>query len=120
MGGFTKGDIRIPMPRFQPENYARNLKLLAPMQAIADQAGCTLAELAIAWLLHQGAQVIALPGTTSVDHLREDVRGGGVKLGAGLLAELNELFKPEAIAGDRYVVQAQREVDTEKFAFESV
>ena len=120
VGGFAKGDIRIPMPRFQPENYARNLKLLAPMQAIADQAGCTLAELAIAWLLHQGAQVIALPGTTSVDHLREDVRGGGVKLGAGLLAELNELFKPEAIAGDRYVVQAQREVDTEKFAFESV
>lgn len=116
--GLAKGDIRASMPRFAPEAYARNLRLLAPMQAIAEKAGCTLAELAIAWVLHQGEHVIALPGTTSVDHLLEDVRGGGVRLDAAVLAELGELFKPEAIAGDRYALQAQGEVDTEKYPFE--
>ena len=116
--GLVKGDIRATMPRFAPEAYARNLKLLAPMQAIAEKAGCTLAELAIAWVLHQGEHVIALPGTTSVDHLREDVSGGGVRLDAEVLAELDALFKPEAITGDRYALQGQGEVDTEKYAFE--
>lgn len=115
----AKGDIRAAMPRFAPEAYAQNLKLLAPMQAIAEKAGCTLAELAIAWVLHQGEHVIALPGTTSVEHLHEDLRGGGVRLDAGVLAELDELFKPEAIVGDRYALQGQGEVDTEKYAFEN-
>lgn len=115
---FTQGDIRAPMPRFAPQAYARNLRLLAPMQAVADQAGCTLAELAMAWVLHQGEHVIALPGTTRVDHLLEDVRGGSVQLSATLLAELDEIFQPDAISGDRYALQSQGEVDTEKYAFE--
>ena len=114
----VKGDIRATMPRFAGEAYAQNLRLLAPMQAVAEKAGCTLAELAIAWVLHQGEHVIALPGTTSVEHLHEDIRGGSVKLDAELLAELDDIFKPEAIAGDRYALQGQGEVDTEKFAFE--
>ena len=116
---FVKGDIRASMPRFAGEAYAKNLRLLAPMQAVAEKADCTLAELAIAWLLHQGEHVIALPGTTNVEHLRENVRGGSVKLSTELLAELNDIFKPEAIAGDRYALQAQGEVDTEKFGFEA-
>ncbi|WP_120967650.1 aldo/keto reductase [Comamonas sp. lk] len=118
VGALVKGDIRATMPRFAPESYARNLRLLAPMQAVAEKAGCTLAELAIAWVLHQGEQVIALPGTTSVEHLHEDIRGGSVKLSPELLAELDDIFRPEAIAGDRYALQGQGEVDTEKFGFE--
>ena len=114
----VKGDIRATMPRFAGDAYAQNLRLLAPMQAVAEKAGCTLAELAIAWVLHQGEHVIALPGTTSVEHLHEDIRGGSVKLDAELLAELDDIFKPEAIAGDRYALQGQGEVDTEKYAFE--
>ena len=114
----VKGDIRATMPRFAGEAYAQNLRLLVPMQAVAEKAGCTLAELAIAWVLHQGEHVIALPGTTSVEHLHEDIRGGSVKLDAELLAELDDIFKPEAIAGDRYALQGQGEVDTEKYAFE--
>lgn len=119
VSNFVKGDIRAVMPRFQADAYAKNLQLLTPMQAVADKADCTLAELSIAWLLHQGEHVIALPGTTNVEHLREDVSGASVKLDGQLLAELNELFKPEAIVGDRYVLQGQREVDTEKFSFEA-
>ena len=118
VGHWAPGDIRAAMPRFAPEAYAKNRQLLAPMQAIAERADCTLAELAIAWVLHQGEHVIALPGTTSVAHLHEDVRGGSVKLDAALLAELDDLFRPERIAGERYAPQGQREVDTEKYAFE--
>lgn len=120
VANLAPGDIRATMPRFQPEAYARNLQLLAPMQSIAERAGCTLAELAIAWVVNQGGHVIALPGTTRVDHLRENVRGGAIRLDAAVLAELDALFRPEAIAGDRYVPAAQREVDTEKYAFEAV
>ena len=118
--GLVQGDIRASMPRFQPEAYARNLHLLAPMQAIAERAGCTLAELAIAWVVNQGEHVIALPGTTSVAHLHENLRGGAIPLDTAVLAELNDLFQPEGIVGDRYALAAQREVDTEKYAFETV
>ncbi|MFT3813203.1 MAG: aldo/keto reductase [Acidovorax sp.] len=120
VGGFVQGDIRATMPRFAPDAYARNLQLLAPMQAIAHEAGCTLAELAIAWVLHQGEHIIALPGTTSVAHLHEDVRGGAVQIGAATLAALHDLFQPGRITGDRYALQGQREVDTEKYPFETV
>jgi len=113
------GDMRHAMPRFAPAAYARNLQLLVPMRAIAEQAGCSLAELAIAWLLHQGEHVIALPGTTSVAHLHENLRGADLALSAQCLAELDALFRPEAIAGVRYAPQAQSAIDTERFAFET-
>lgn len=115
---WVPGDIRAGMPRFQTEAYAKNLRLLAPMQAMAERADCSLAELAIAWVLHQGEHVIALPGTTQVDHLHENLRGAEIALDAALLAELDAIFAPEAIAGDRYALASQREVDTEKYAFE--
>lgn len=118
VGSLVKGDIRTAMPRFAPDAYAHNLRLLEPMQALADQARCTLAQLAIAWVLHQGSHVIALPGTTHVDHLQEDVSSGVIQLDASVLAALDALFTPEAIVGDRYAPQGQGEVDTEKYAFE--
>lgn len=114
----VQGDIRASMPRFAPTAYAQNLRLLAPMQAVADKVGCTLAELAIAWVLHQGEHVIALPGTTKIQHLHEDVRGGSIQLSAQVLAELDAIFEPSAVVGDRYALQGQREVNTEKFEFE--
>ena len=69
-------DIRRAMPRFSPENYAANLKLLPPYKALAREAGCTPAQLALAWLLHKAPHIIPIPGTTSVEHLREDLRRG--------------------------------------------
>lgn len=108
-------DIRKAMPRFSADNYARNLRLLAPMREIAGQAGCSLAALAIAWVLHQGEHVIALPGTTSRAHLDEDLHGAAVQLTREQLSALDALFRPEAVAGHRYALQAQKEVDTEDF-----
>ena len=109
-------DVRKPMPRFSAENYPRNLRLLEPMRALAEQAGCSLAALAIAWVLHQGEHVIALPGTTQRAHLDEDLHGGEVKLSSTQLEQLDALFRPQAIAGSRYAAQGHREVDTEEFA----
>ncbi len=108
-------DVRSAMPRFSAENYARNLRLLAPMREIAEQADCSLATLAIAWVLHQGEHVIALPGTTQRKHLDEDLQGAQVKLSGEQLEALDRLFQPSAVSGHRYALQGQKEVDTEEY-----
>ena len=108
-------DIRRSMPRFAPDNYAANLKLLPAYQAIAGEAGCTPAQLALAWLLHQGEHIIPIPGTTSVAHLLDDLGAANVKLSADVLARLNALVNENTVAGSRYNEQGNREVDTEVF-----
>ncbi|MCB2037640.1 MAG: aldo/keto reductase, partial [Ottowia sp.] len=75
----------------------------------------TPAQLALAWLLHQGEDILPIPGTTSVAHLRENLGAADVRLSAELLAELDALINQRTVAGDRYTDQANREVDTEKF-----
>ena len=108
-------DIRRSMPRFAPENYAINLRLLGGLKAIAQEAGCTLAQLAIAWLLQQGEHVIPIPGTTCIDHLDEDLAAADVQLSPAVLAQLDALMAPRAITAGRYNAQSQSEVDTEEF-----
>ena len=108
-------DIRRPMPRFAPDNLQRNLQLLPAYKKIAARAGCTPAQLALAWLLHQGEDILPIPGTTSVAHLQENLGAADVRLSAELLAELDALINQRTVAGDRYTDQANREVDTEKF-----
>ena len=116
VSGFDAKDIRRAMPRFAPSNYAANLALLAPYAVLAEEAGCSMAQLAIAWLLHRGAHVVPLPGTTSLAHLRENLGAADVALSPALIAKLDALFTPEAIQGGRYNTQNQAEVDTETFA----
>jgi len=108
-------DIRRGMPRFAPENQAQNLKLLPPYKALAQEAGCTPAQLALAWLLHKGPDIIPIPGTTRVDHLREDLAAADVKLTPQLIAKVDALINEKTVAGNRYNEQANREVDTEVF-----
>ena len=112
--GFDAKDIRRSMPRFEPANYARNLELLPPYKALAREAGCTPAQLALAWLLHKGGDILPIPGTTSVGHLREDLGAGDVSLSPQLVARLEALFNPQAVHGNRYSEQSRREVDTEE------
>lgn len=109
-------DIRRTMPRFAPDHYAANLKLLPPYLAIAQEVGCTPAQLAIAWLLHQGNDILPIPGTAREDHLLDNLGADGVKLGADVLRRLDELINQRTVSGDRYSDQANREVDTEVFA----
>ena len=108
-------DIRRSMPRFAPENYAANLKLLPAYNALAQEAGCSPSQLALAWLLHKGNDIIPIPGTTSVDHLLDDLRAVDVQLDAGLISRLEALINQNTVVGDRYNAQANSEVDTEVF-----
>jgi len=108
-------DIRRTMPRFTPENYAVNMRLLGGLQTIAREARCTLAQLAIAWLLQQGEHIIPIPGTTCIAHLDEDLAAADVQLAPEVLARLDVLMAPRAITAGRYNAQSQSEVDTEEF-----
>ena len=108
-------DLRRTMPRFSPEHYAANLRLLPAYKALAREAGCTPAQLALAWLLHKAPHIIAIPGTTSVTHLQEDLAAAEVQLDAGLIARLEALINEKTVAGNRYSEQSNREVDTEVF-----
>jgi aryl-alcohol dehydrogenase-like predicted oxidoreductase len=108
-------DIRRTMPRFEPANYAANLKLLPAYQQIARDVGCSPAQLAIAWLLHRAPHILPIPGTTSVEHLLDDLGADSVRLDAATMAQLDALINPQTVKGDRYNEQANSEVDTERF-----
>ena len=108
-------DIRKGMPRFEPENYAANLALLPTYKALADEAGCTPAQLALAWLLHKAPHILPIPGTTSVEHLKEDLAAADVTLSPQLIARVEALINEQTVHGNRYNAQARSEVDTEEF-----
>ena len=108
-------DIRRTMPRFEPAHWARNLELRATVAAMAAEAGCTLVQLAIAWVLARGEHVIALPGTQRIDHLHENLGAAAVRLTPAQLAKLDQLVHPGRVSGARYGAQSTREVDTEDF-----
>jgi aryl-alcohol dehydrogenase-like predicted oxidoreductase len=108
-------DIRRAMPRFAPEAYAANLKLLDGYQAIARDVGCTPAQLALAWLLHKGEHILPIPGTTSVEHLHDDLGAVNVQLDVATMARLDALINEHTVVGNRYNAQSASEVDTETF-----
>jgi aryl-alcohol dehydrogenase-like predicted oxidoreductase len=95
-------DFRASVPRFQRENRERNLKLVERARAIADEVGCSPAQLALAWLLHQGDDVVPIPGTKRVRYLEENAAALDIPLGDEQVAALNDTFAPGVAAGDRY------------------
>jgi len=107
-------DLRRDMPRFAEPHFAANAQLLAPYRALAHQAGCTPAQLALAWLLHQAPYLIPIPGTTSIGHLQENLGAPLVRLDAGLLARVAALINPATVSGARYNTATQSEIDTEE------
>jgi hypothetical protein len=109
-------DIRRGMPRFYPDNYAANLKLLDGYAAIAQDAGCSMAQLSLAWVLSRGEHVIALPGTTQLAHLAENLGAAALTLEAETLARLDSLINRHTVQGERYNPATQAEVDTEQYA----
>ena len=108
-------DIRRGMPRFADQHYPANLRLLPGYLQIAQDRGCTPAQLAIAWLLHRAPHIIPIPGTTSVDHLRDDLAAADVQLSVADMARLEAQINQSNVSGPRYNAQAQSEVDTEVF-----
>ena len=97
-----ENDFRKHHPRFQGENFQRNLDLVQSVDDLAAEKGCTPAQLALAWVLAQGEDVVPIPGTTRVGHLEENAAALAVELTADDLRRLEEAFPTGATAGDRY------------------
>jgi hypothetical protein len=106
-------DIRLAMPRFQGEHFVRNLALLDGLEAIASECGCTMAQAALAWVLSRGDHIIAIPGTTRLDHLEENAAAASVRLSPEALARLDALINPTTVSGPRYNPAVTAEIDTE-------
>jgi aryl-alcohol dehydrogenase-like predicted oxidoreductase len=109
-------DIRRTMPRFiEPAHWQANLRLREAYVALAAAAGCTPAQLALAWLLAQGDDVIPIPGTTNVAHLADNLGAAALALPASIVQRAGELINQRTVCGPRYGAQATSEVDTESF-----
>jgi aryl-alcohol dehydrogenase-like predicted oxidoreductase len=115
---FDESDLRSSMPRFQSDNYARNLEKLRVTRELAAELDCGVPQLALAWVLAQGEHVVTIPGTTRIDHLEQNFGALKCTVPAPVLERLNTVFAPDSIAGNRYSDAMQQSIDTECFDFE--
>lgn len=111
--GFLTGEIRTPedfapddyrrnSPRFQGENFARNIALVDKVRELAHEAGCTPGQLALAWVLAQGPDIVPIPGTKRRKYLEQNVEAVNLDIGPSQLTELEAIFPRGAAAGTRY------------------
>jgi aryl-alcohol dehydrogenase-like predicted oxidoreductase len=101
-GDFDQDDFRRGNPRFQGENFARNLQLVKQVERLAAEKGCTPAQLALAWVLAQGLDIIPIPGTRRRSRLDENIGALDVTLSQEELESIDRIFPAEAVAGARY------------------
>jgi aryl-alcohol dehydrogenase-like predicted oxidoreductase len=99
---FAEDDYRRQNPRFHGENFSKNLALADKVKELAERKGCTAAQLALAWVLAQGDDVIPIPGTKKRKYLEQNVDALDVQLAAKDRAELEAAFPKGAAAGERY------------------
>ena len=111
-------DMRRGMPRFKPEHFPANLALLKPFAAIAAELGCTPAQLSLAWLLHKAPHIVAIPGTTSEPHMRDNIAAAGIVLSDAVAGRVDAVINQQTVSGPRYAPEAQADIDTETFAGE--
>ena len=100
---FAPGDYRRTSPRFQGENFTRNLELVKKVESLAAAAGVTPSQLALAWVLAQGEDIIPIPGTKHRKYLEQNAAAVDISIPPEVLDELQNAFPPDAAAGDRYV-----------------
>jgi aryl-alcohol dehydrogenase-like predicted oxidoreductase len=105
------GDVRITHPRFQDENLRRNLEFLKGIEAIARGKECTPAQLALAWVMARGRDIVPIPGTKRRKYVEENVRALEITLTPGDLAQLDEVAPPGVASGPRYPERALRAVN---------
>jgi aryl-alcohol dehydrogenase-like predicted oxidoreductase len=114
--GLPPKDIRHNMPRFQPEHFPKNLPLLDPLRELARTSGCTMGQLALAWLLAQAPFIVPIPGTTNVDHAAENAAAERVTVDRATLDALDAIVNPGTVSGARYNEKTQAEIDTDEVA----
>jgi len=107
------GDFRSHAPRFDASNRAHNLALVGALRTLAEARGATVAEVAIAWVLARGEDLIALVGARTRERLQEALRAPGLELSAEEQAELERAIPPDAAAGERYPAQQMAVLDSE-------
>lgn len=105
-------DSRARNPRFQGKNFTNNVKSLAPFNALAEAKGITPAQLALAWLISVGDDIVPIPGTRSPQRMFENAAAGDIVLSSDELAHLNALLPPGAAAGDRRAHEAMANAGT--------
>jgi aryl-alcohol dehydrogenase-like predicted oxidoreductase len=108
---FAPDDQRRNQPRFQGENFARNLELVRRIQDLAARKGCTPGQLALAWMLAQGDDIVPIPGTRRIRNLNENLGALDVTLSPTDEKEIRAIFPPDAAAGARYPERMMSLVD---------
>ncbi|WP_338034797.1 aldo/keto reductase [Billgrantia antri] len=98
----AENDVRRGLPRFSTLNLPHNLRELEKLQAIAGNQGVTTGQLALAWLKAQGGDVIPIPGSRFIAHMRKNLAAEDPRLDAATLERLNALLTPDQVAGARY------------------
>lgn len=111
----SENDLRRRQPRFQADAFSRNQVLLHWLEDQSRALQCTPGQLALAWLLHQGTDIIPIPGTSNIRHLQENLAAVQVSISPALNQALAGFFQPGRIAGERYAPATQLEIDTEQF-----
>ncbi|MEW9622888.1 aldo/keto reductase [Rhodanobacter geophilus] len=108
---FEADDYRRSSPRFQGANFARNLALVDKVKTLAADKGCSPAQLALAWVLAQGKDVLAIPGTKQRSRLDENLGALDVALSADDLVAIDAVFPPDAVAGARYAAASMTHIN---------
>jgi aryl-alcohol dehydrogenase-like predicted oxidoreductase len=98
-------------PRFHETNFQHNVDLLKRLEAIAGARKCTVAQLALAWILHQGNFFVPIPGTYKISHLENNAAAAGIHLSREDLAAIDRIFPPGAVAGTRHDYDRSKELN---------
>ncbi len=110
-----KGDLRLSIarPRFEPEAFRKNSELLKPFAEIAEQHNCSMAQLAIAWLLHRQPGV-PIPGTKHIEYMKENAGASEIVLSDETVAQLDSLINENTVIGNRYTDERMADADSER------
>ena len=108
---YPEGDFRRGDPRFAGDNFDANMRAAAVVRDVARRKGATPAQVALAWLLHKGEDIVPIPGTKRRKYLKENVAAAGLTLAATEIAELDRALAPEKVAGPRYNPQLMATID---------
>jgi len=108
---YPEGDYRRGDPRYQGENFEANMRAASAVRELAAQKGVTAGQIALAWLLHKGPDIVPIPGTKRRRHLEDNVGAAAVSLSAGEMAALDAALGPENVSGPRYSEKQMAQVD---------
>jgi aryl-alcohol dehydrogenase-like predicted oxidoreductase len=108
---YPEGDFRRGDPRYQGENFDANVRAAEAVREVAKRKGATPAQIALAWLLHKGPDIVPIPGTKRRKYLEENVGAAHVRLSAAEMAQLDAALAPDKVSGPRYNEKAMATID---------